>query len=244
MTRTPATVYPLFTKVAAHGIAAGLLAGLLGWKLAALFDLDSWAPIRAVAIVVITLWAAEPKRRLAQSSHFGAANRVTLARGILVGSVAAFIGSPGSPSHAIWVTGIATIALVMDGLDGWVARKSDTTSDYGAQLDMELDSLLMLTLCILAWQWEQAGIWVLFCGLARYAFLLTGLLLPWFNRPLPEAFRRKACCVIGVGGLTAALWPWPWADLGTGLAVAATLALALSFGIDTLWLYRHRSEAM
>ena len=225
-------------------MAASLLAGMLGWKLGELFDLDSWAAVRSMAIVIITLLAAEPQRRKADSPHFGAANRITLARGVLVGCVAAFIGSPGSPSPAIWVTGVAVIALVMAGLDGWVARRSGTCSDYGAQLDMELDSLLMLVLCVLAWQWDQAGLWVLFCGLARYAFLLTGLILPWFNRPLPEAFRRKVCCVIGVGGLTAALWPWPWPGFGAALAGAATAALALSFGIATLWLVRHRSEEM
>jgi len=139
---------------------------------------------------------------------------------------------------------MATIALVMDGLDGWVARKSGLSSEYGAQLDMELDSLLMLILCILAWQWDQAGPWVLFCGLARYGFLVAGAIMPWFKRQLPEAFRRKTCCVLGVGGLTATLWPWPWPWLGTALACTATLSLALSFGIDTLWLIRHRKEAL
>jgi len=242
--KSPGPVYPLSLKVAAHGICAAVLSGLLGWRLGELFGLGQWAPVRAAGIVIITMVAAEPMRRRTGSHRFGPANRITLARGVLVGAVAAFLGSPGGPSQAIWVTGTAAIALVMDGLDGWVARRSGLASPYGAQLDMELDSLLMLVLSILAWQWNQAGVWVLFCGLSRYGFVLAGRLWPWVARPLPEAFRRKTCCVIGVGGLTAALWPWPWAAAGTGIAAVATSALVLSFGIDTVWLFRRRSEAL
>jgi len=242
MTKSPGPVYPLNTKVAAHGFSAAILAAVLGWKLGDLFGLSAWAPLQASAVIAITMFAAEPKRRQVGSRRFGPANRITLARGVLVGAVAAFIGNPGSPSHAIWVTGIALIALVMDGLDGWVARRSGLESEYGAQLDMELDSLLMLTLSMLAWQWDRAGVWVLFCGLARYGFLLASRPWPWFSRPLPPAFRRKTCCVIGIGGLTACIWPWPWPEFGTGLAAVATIALALSFTIDIVWLAHRRKE--
>ncbi len=237
-------MYPLTPKVAAHGVGAALLAGLLGWKLSGLFALSDWAPLLSASVLVITMLAAEPTRRLAGTHRFGPANRVTLARGVLVGAVAAFLGSPGGEAHAAWVTGAAALALAMDGLDGLVARRTGLESAYGAQLDMELDSLLMLTLSLLAWQWEQAGLWVLFCGLARYGFLLAGRIWPWFTRQLLPAFRRKTCCVVGIGGLTASIWPWPWAGLGTGLAATATAALALSFAIDIVWLFSQRKEPL
>ncbi len=243
MLHSESPVYPLARKVAAHGLGAAALAGFLGWTLADLFHLSPWAPVLAAGVVVLTLVAAEPARRRAGTTRFGPANRITLARSVLVGAVAAFLGSPGGEAHAVWVTGAATIALVMDGLDGLVARKTGLDSDYGAQLDMELDSLSMLVLSLITWQWDTAGPWVLFCGLARYAFLLAGHTWPWFARPLPPVFRRKTCCVIGIGGLTAALWPWPWAGLGTALAGAATGALFLSFAVDTVWLVQRRTEA-
>jgi len=242
MSDSQAKVYPLTRKVAAHGLAASLIAGFSGWKLSGLFGLSEWAPALAAAVVVVTLLAAEPARRHAGSTRFGPANRITLARSILVGAVAAFLGSPGGEVQAVWVTGAATLALAMDGMDGWVARRTGIESDYGASLDMELDSLLMLILSLLAWQWGLAGIWVLFCGLARYGFLIAGKTWPWFDRPLPPAFRRKTCCVIGIGGLTACMWPWPWSGLGTTLAATATLALAVSFTIDTYWLIQRRKE--
>jgi len=234
-------VYPLGRKVAAHGVFAAVFAAVLGWELASIFGLGASAPWLAGAVIVCTLVAAEPARRRVQPVRFGPANRITLARGILVGEIAAFMVSPGDATHAAWVTGAAAIALAMDGLDGMVARRSGLASPYGAQLDMELDSILMLVLSILAWQWNRAGAWVLFCGLARYAFLLAGLAWPWFRRELPPAFRRKTACVLGIGGLTASIWPWPWPEVGTCLAAIATGALFLSFGVDIAWLVRRRT---
>ena len=64
------------------------------------------------------------------------------------------------------------------------------------QADMECDALLMIILSWLAVQWEQAGIWVLFCGLARYVWIAAQVALPWFRRALPESFRRKTACVV------------------------------------------------
>jgi phosphatidylglycerophosphate synthase len=167
-----------------------------------------------------------------------------MARSIFVGVVTAFIGSEGTPEHATWVTAAAILALLLDGVDGAVARRTRTTSEYGGQLDMELDSILMMVLSVLAWLWDRAGVWVLFCGLARYAWVATQMVLPWFCRPLPPAFRRKTACVVGIGGLTGSLAPWPWAGVDFTLAAGATLALAVSFAIDIVWLIRHRKEPM
>jgi phosphatidylglycerophosphate synthase len=242
MSAPPPPQYPHSTKVAAHGLGATLIASLLAWKLGPIFGLSPFAPLLAGSVVVLTLLTSEPARRQAGSTRFGPANRVTLARAVLVGAVAAFIGSNGGPMQAIWVTGIASTALVMDGVDGWVARRSGLESTYGARLDMELDSLLMLVLSLLVWQWELAGHWVLFCGLARYGFGLVAWRVRWFSRELPESFLRKTCCVIGIGALTAAMWPWHWGS--TLLAALATCALVLSFGIDTVWLVKRRTEDM
>jgi len=167
-----------------------------------------------------------------------------MGRSILVGFVAAFLGSTGTLEQATWASSVALIALLLDGLDGWIARRTSSQSPYGAQFDMELDSLMMLILCGLAWSWDRAGVWVLFCGLARYGWMATAFLLPWFRRPLIESFRRKTACVIGVLGLIGAIGPWTSATAPTVLAVVATATLAASFGIDALWLFHHRTEPL
>jgi len=171
----------------------------------------------------------------------GHANRVTLLRASIVAWVAAFGATTGTEDQMLWVTVAATAALALDGLDGWIARITDGASPYGAQLDMEFDAMLMLVLSWLALQWDQTGPWILVCGLARYAWIAAYAMLPWFRRPLPESFRRKAACVVGIMGLTLTIAPIPGSVVW---GAAASAALAGSFAIDLVWLVRRRSHAL
>ncbi len=41
---------------------------------------------------------------------------------------------------------LAVPALILDGVDGWVARRTGTANDAGARLDMEVDAALILVL--------------------------------------------------------------------------------------------------
>jgi phosphatidylglycerophosphate synthase len=242
--KTQLRTYPVSVKAALHGCVTFCVAfGVVG-LLAASKGLDWWTPYAAGSVGIATLLAAEPVRRSHPPKQFGPANRVTMTRAVFVGIVAAFVGSDGTNDHSTWVTIAAALALILDGVDGAVARKTRTTSEYGGQLDMELDSILMMLLSVLAWQWDRAGVWVLFCGLARYLWVATQTLLPWFRRTLPPAFRRKTACVIGVGGLTGSLAPWPWPGIDLALSLIATITLAISFAIDAAWIVKHRTESL
>ena len=103
-------------------------------------------------------------------AQFGPANYVTLVRAILVAVVAASIGRPATTSLLWSVIGLTTLMAILDGVDGWVARRTGTASALGARFDMETDAALILILSILVWQHGKAGAWVLLCGLMRYAF--------------------------------------------------------------------------
>src|SRR4029453_10608942 len=84
---------------------------------------------------------------------------------------------------------LVSIALALDFVDGWLARRTRTASALGAKLDGEVDAFLILVLSI-----EVAptvGSWVLLIGLARYAFLAAGWVLPWLRAPLPRRDWRK-----------------------------------------------------
>ena len=74
------------------------------------------------------------------------ANAITLFRLLLTFVVVVFLGD-----HARWdVVLIETIALVivLDGVDGWVARKRNTVSETGAVLDTLADRLIENTFFI------------------------------------------------------------------------------------------------
>jgi phosphatidylglycerophosphate synthase len=133
---------------------------------------------------------------------------------------------------------IAALALLLDGVDGWLARRGGWCSTFGARFDMETDALLVLLMAALVWQFDKAGAWVLLAGAMRYLFVAAGLVLPWMRRPLPDSYRRKTVCVIQILTLLVALSPVVTAPL-SGMVVATGLALlAGSFLADVVWLRR------
>src|SRR5439155_607224 len=81
-------------------------------------------------------------------------------------------------SAAATAVAASTIATVLDGADGWLARRTRMESAFGARFDTEVDALLIQVLAVLAWRWGKAGPWVLVSGLLRYLFLLSGWLWP------------------------------------------------------------------
>ena len=118
----------------------------------------------------------------------GPADWVTLTRASIAAVVAALV----SPARAGRVAGDASaIALVLDAVDGWVARRTWTTA-RGARFDGEVDAFLILVLSV--YVARVAGAWVLAIGLARYVFLAAGWLLPWMRAPLPPRHWRKVVC--------------------------------------------------
>jgi len=175
----------------------------------------------------------------------GAANRVTLARATLVIPITALLpwsGELGTPG-LWWIIVMGTMALILDGVDGRVARATGTVTSFGARFDMELDAFLLLALSILVWTAGPLGPWVILVGLLRYLFVLAGWLWPALEGELPASRRRKMACVVQGVALLVALGPIvspPWA-----FAAAATALVLLihSFGVDIWWLVRHRPGA-
>jgi phosphatidylglycerophosphate synthase len=169
---------------------------------------------------------------------FGAANGVTLVRGALALLLAALIGVPGSNVLGWTVVAIAVIGVALDGVDGRLARSRNTSSDFGARFDMEIDALLILVLAVLVWNLEKAGMWILAAGLLRYAFVLASYPLPWMERALPRSRRRQAVCVAQIVSLIGALVPSIPEPASAFIALAGLVLLAWSFAIDVVWLAR------
>ena len=84
---------------------------------------------------------------------------------------------------------LTAVALVLDAVDGWVARRTETASALGARFDMEVDAFLILVLSV--YVARSAGAWVLAIGAARYAFVAAGWLLPWLRGSPPPRYWCK-----------------------------------------------------
>jgi phosphatidylglycerophosphate synthase len=170
----------------------------------------------------------------------GPADWVTLSRAVIACAIAAqvadsFWGSTGVPALVL----LTVIALVLDGVDGWVARRTATESTFGARFDMEVDSFLLLALSV--YVARATGAWVLAIGAARYLFVAAGWLLPWLRGSLPPRYWRKVVATTqGVVLTIAAAEVLPEALMNVVLVGSIGL-LAESFGRDVWWLWRHRS---
>lgn len=241
---TPAQV------VSAAGLTLGAVGTLLAVALAALLGtglLPGTAATFALAVyfggAALVLAGLRRSRGLAA---FGGCNRVTTLRLGMIALLSAGVAAPDlvAPGGALgWAAlGLALAALVLDGVDGWLARRSGQSSDFGARYDMEVDAATILVLAALAWQTAQAPAWVLALGLMRYAFVAAGARLAYLRADLPPSFRRKAVCVVQVAVLAALLAPVIVPPLSTVLAAAALGALTWSFGVDVRWLWQRRAS--
>jgi phosphatidylglycerophosphate synthase len=221
-------VVGLIGQLAVLSVVAGTVGlGVIGWLVGTVCGLVT----AALLIYGLTRSGIEA---------LGAANRVTLTRATLAGGVAALVADAFvGPAGVAAIVGLAAVALVLDGVDGWVARRTGTVSALGARFDMEVDAFLILVLSMYVAQ--SVGPWVLAIGAARYAVWAVGLVLRWMRTPVPPRYWRKPVAAIQGIVLTAAV-----ADLLPGVAITVAIAgavvlLAESFGRDVVWQWRrHR----
>ena len=124
--------------------------------------------------------------------RLGPADRVTLTRATLAVGVAALVADSfaGTTPVTLLVT-LTVVALLLDTIDGRVARRTGTTSAFGARFDLEVDAFLILVLSVDVAR--TTGTWVLAIGAARYGFVAAGWLLPWLRLSLPP---RRWCKVV------------------------------------------------
>ncbi|MFF9407586.1 CDP-alcohol phosphatidyltransferase family protein [Streptomyces anandii] len=211
------------------GTAIGM--GPAGWVTGLVFAVATWA----------VLSRALHRSRL---SSFGAANRVTLGRATLVGGVTALVADSFESAPPVSVlVGLTAVALVLDGVDGKVARRTGTSTALGARFDMEVDAFLILVLSVYVSM--SLGPWVLLIGGMRYAFVAAARLAPWLNAPLPPSTARKTVAALqGILLLLAGADLLPHAA-NLGVVLLALGLLVWSFGRDVLWLWRRsRMRAM
>jgi phosphatidylglycerophosphate synthase len=183
-------------------------------------------------LAIAFLGAAHPFER------FGPGNQVTAVRSALVALAAGLIPEPPTSQVATAAVILASAVTALDGVDGWLARRSRMASPYGARFDLEVDAFLIMVLAILAWRHGQAGAWVLLSGLTRYAFVAAGAVWSWMRRLLPPSRRRQTICVVQIAGLILVMVPFVRPPLSSTIAALSLAVLWYSFLVDTLWLWK------
>src|SRR5437868_10216389 len=178
--------------------------------------------------------------------RLGAANRITLARAAIACLIAARAIEPApldAPERWL-LAAIAGAALMLDGADGWAARRQGLASAFGARFDMEVDAFAILVLAVTVAKAQAVPCWVLAIGAMRYFYLAAAWAFPLLRRPLPPRRvadrRRKTIAVVQSVGLTIALVPATLPGWAAAVCAAALGLLAYSFAADIVILLSTR----
>ncbi len=155
---------------------------------------------------------------------FEAANIVTSIRLLLLITLVFFSFS------SLQIASIAFLVLVLDGLDGYLARKHKTTSSFGEYLDMETDALYVLTLTCLLYQNGTFGLWIISLGLLRYLYFIALLFFKEPKQKEERVFRARLIAVILMGSLIAG-FALPFSIARPALIIA-TILVFYSFGMS------------
>lgn len=204
---------------------------MIGATVAAL-GLGAPSALAAVALLsfLALLWLG--RGHYTDGRGFGVASYVTTIRLGIVLALLAFTKKPDAES-ALWVV----LVLVLDAIDGWLARRRGLVSDFGERFDMECDAFLLLACGVLLAVDGRLGVWIVAPGLLRYLYVLLLAVLP-ARGEAPRS--RHGRHVFGFVVLSLAASLWPIEPVHAPLAMLATAALCASFGHSLWWSLRGR----
>lgn len=131
----------------------------------------------------------------------GYANWVTIFRLSIIITAFGFYQSLGEITLFLFFL----TAICLDGVDGYLARKFDHSSNVGGNLDMEVDSFLVLVLSWIHVNGENLDWWVLIPGGARYGYELFFF---WTQKNKRELMPKKARATIAVFFFISLLLPF------------------------------------
>ena len=144
--------------------------------------------------------------------------------------MAVLVFAPGAVAALGWIPAVAYgLAALMDGLDGFVARRTGSESAFGARLDAESDALgLAAASGIAVLLSGTLPLWYLLAGLGRYLFgaaLFVEQRLGCQLRDLPPSPFRRRLAGFQMGLVAVCLAPF----IEPEWAPPATLALGVPF---------------
>lgn len=153
--------------------AALMLAALIALGRAGL-----WWPVLGVSLVTFSWLLIIHTPALRQLRPYGGyANRVTLARWALL--LYAAYSYPQWTDYIVFLLFLTVI--ISDGIDGYLARRHQQSTDFGGLLDVETDALMSALLAGIHYQEGIAGWWILLAGGMRYGYVWLLYLLGWGN---------------------------------------------------------------
>jgi phosphatidylglycerophosphate synthase len=231
----------------AAAAAGGCIAGVAG-LLAIRFTPNAAVRWAVPSLIVLTWFFFRMQRALVRNHapgdselrpSLGAANAITVTRAALAATLAGFIIPPppaGAEALWEWLPGLVYMtAVVLDGADGYVARRSADVTGLGEFLDTQVDAFALLLASSLLVANAKAPLPYLWVGLGYYILQAAIALRRAAGKtigavtPRPDA-RWVAGCEMAYAAL--ALLPVFKPEATRPAAWVMTLALGISLGRD------------
>lgn len=183
--------------------------------------------LSAVGVVALAWWVL----RHGRAARIGLANAITALR---VG-IAAALGALPLEALVPWGGVLLLLFFVLDGVDGWWARRSGTASVFGAAFDQEADAFMVAVVGVAVTGAELAPPWVVIVGPLRYGYVLVIHLLQTHGEAPRSLIARYAFGVLVTTLIAVMLRPGPLTRAAVTLAAALIVA---SFARSLWWSWR------
>jgi phosphatidylglycerophosphate synthase len=194
-------------------------------------------PVGTAALASFAALLLQSRSAWATEARTAVPNAVTALRLVIV--VAMGLLQHGAPG-LVWAAAVGAI-FALDYVDGWLARRANGTSAFGAHFDMETDALVVLVIDLELWLRGQFAAWILTAGLLRYVYVVCVSLVPPKGGEQPRStFGRNAFGALVTGFAVALAWP---GRVGTAGAIIGTAAVSLSFARAFQWSYLHKPSS-
>lgn len=132
----------------------------------------AWPLVLVSLLSFVCLWVSH-LGYLKQLNFFaGPANWITAMRFFIVSYVLIFFHV--LPQFIILL--VLSIAVMMDVFDGYIARRTNSQSAFGALFDMEVDAFYVLAMGLYFWLTTDFGLWLLIPGCIRYVYEVVRIL--------------------------------------------------------------------
>ncbi len=168
----------------------------------------------------------------------GLANRLTLLRGGLIAATGGFLLFPAFAGIIGWLPALLySVAAILDRVDGFVARRTNSTSVLGSELDTVFDALGLLVAPLLAVSYGKVHWSYLLVSVAYYLFQ-WGIHsrhkreLPVY--PLAPSQLRRTLAGFQMGYVAVVLWPPLLAQVTVPAGFGFMVPLLLGFAVDWL----------
>lgn len=134
-----------------------------------------------------------------------------------------------------------TANVLLDVLDGYVARRLDRATHFGMVFDREVDGFYVLVACLYFYLGGSVAAWILVPGLLPYAYRLLAWALG--NPPCASRKVRHAAFLAGVNFVLLLVAVATSDDVRVLVLVIATAIVTLSFLVSFRDLLRYRNES-